>query len=56
VQYAGDPDAAAAKVRDWQAAGATHVSVNTMGAGLTTADAHVKVLSEIASAAGLATA
>jgi probable F420-dependent oxidoreductase len=56
VSYTGDTDAVVAAIEAWRAVGATHVSVNTMGAGLTTADAHVKVLSEIASAAGLATA
>jgi probable F420-dependent oxidoreductase len=54
VQYAGDPDAAAAKVREWQAAGATHVSVNTMGAGLSTVDEHLKALGGISAALRLA--
>jgi probable F420-dependent oxidoreductase len=53
VAYTGDPDAVAADIEDWRAAGATHVSVNTMSAGLPSADAHLKVLTEIASAAGL---
>jgi probable F420-dependent oxidoreductase len=55
VTYTGDPDAVVAAIGDWRAAGATHVSVNTMGAGLSSADAHLKVLGEIASAAGLPT-
>jgi probable F420-dependent oxidoreductase len=55
VTYTGDLDAAVAAIADWRAAGATHVSVNTMGAGLSSADAHLKVLSEIASAVGLPT-
>ncbi|HEY1701845.1 MAG TPA: LLM class F420-dependent oxidoreductase [Trebonia sp.] len=56
VSYTGDTDAVVAAIEAWRAVGATHVSVNTMGAGLTSADAHLKVLSEIASAAGLAAA
>jgi probable F420-dependent oxidoreductase len=34
----------------WRAAGATHVSVNTMGAGLTTVDDHLEVLALAADA------
>jgi probable F420-dependent oxidoreductase len=56
VTYTGDPDAAVAAIQDWHAAGATHVSVNTMGAGLATADEHLKVLGEIASALDLSRA
>jgi probable F420-dependent oxidoreductase len=56
VNYTGDIDAVVAAIEAWRAVGATHVSVNTMGAGLTSADAHIKVLSEIASSAGLAPA
>jgi probable F420-dependent oxidoreductase len=54
VNYKGDTGAVVAAIEAWRAVGATHVSVNTMGAGLTSADAHVKVLTDIASAAGLA--
>jgi probable F420-dependent oxidoreductase len=53
VQFAGDAEATAAKIRDWQAAGATHVSVNTMGAGLSTVDEHLKALTDTAAALGL---
>jgi probable F420-dependent oxidoreductase len=35
---------------NWQAAGATHVTVHTMGAGLPTAEAHLEVLATVAEA------
>jgi hypothetical protein len=31
-------------VEAWQALGATHLTVNTMGVGLSTADAHIALL------------
>ncbi len=37
----------------WRAAGATHVAVNTMNAGLGPVDAHLDVLTKIAAALGL---
>jgi len=37
----------------WRATGASHASVNTMGAGLTTVDDHLRVLGEIARALDL---
>ena len=40
----GDLDDLAQQAQRWRAAGATHVSINTMGAGLTTPDEHVEVL------------
>jgi probable F420-dependent oxidoreductase len=39
----------------WRDAGATHLAVNTMGAGLGPVDAHLKVLAEAAGALDLAT-
>jgi probable F420-dependent oxidoreductase len=33
---------------DWQAAGATHISLNTMGAGLTKPDQHIAAIKEFA--------
>lgn len=36
----------------WQAAGATHLSVNTMGAGLATVEEHLEVLASVAEAVG----
>jgi probable F420-dependent oxidoreductase len=46
-------DGVAADVGRWQAAGASHVSVNTMGAGLGGADGHIAALTAAASALGL---
>jgi probable F420-dependent oxidoreductase len=43
-------------LRDWQAAGVTLFSVNTMGAGLATPDAHIQALRQYAGAIGLAAA
>jgi probable F420-dependent oxidoreductase len=48
VSYRGDLDAVAEELTAWEHAGATHVSINTMGAGLATVDEHLAVLSEIA--------
>ena len=39
-----DRESAAAELRQWQDAGATHVSINTMGAGLKTVDDHLGAL------------
>jgi hypothetical protein len=37
----------------WQAAGATHVGINTMGASLGSVEAHLDVLAQVAEAVGL---
>ena len=37
----------------WRDAGATHLSVNTMGAGLGAVDGHLAVLAEVAAALGI---
>jgi probable F420-dependent oxidoreductase len=42
------------QVGRWRAAGASHVSVNTMGSGLTTVDDHLRVLGDIARALEIA--
>jgi probable F420-dependent oxidoreductase len=39
-----DRESVAAELRQWQDAGATHVSINTMGAGLKSADDHLAAL------------
>jgi hypothetical protein len=39
----------------WRDAGATHLSINTMGAGLGAVDAHLGVLAEVAGALDLVT-
>lgn len=49
----GGADAVADGVRAWREAGATHVSVNTMGAGLRTVADHVDALGRIADALSL---
>jgi hypothetical protein len=48
VSWTGDPDKAAADIAAWKAAGATHLSVNTMTAGLTTVDDHLAALERVA--------
>lgn len=47
-------DAVLQQVHRWEEVGATHVSVNTMGAGLSGVDGHQKALSVIAEGLGLA--
>jgi probable F420-dependent oxidoreductase len=50
VDWEGDPGRLAEKARAWQDAGATHLSVNTMGAGLRTVDDHLGALASAAEA------
>ncbi len=45
----GTPDDWRQAVLDWQAAGATHLAVNTMGGGLTSPDGHIAALMRFAS-------
>ncbi len=42
----GSPDELGAQARAWAAVGATHIGVNTMGAGLATLADHITVLSQ----------
>src|SRR5262245_16561423 len=42
-----------AGVERWRSAGATHISINTMGMGATGVDGHLAALAEVASALGL---
>ncbi|MBE2201942.1 MAG: LLM class F420-dependent oxidoreductase [Anaerolinea sp.] len=44
----GDPAAWAQTIADWQAAGATHMSLNTMGLGFTTPQQHLDALRHFA--------
>ena len=44
VTWRGDAGQVAEELRQWQEAGATHVSVNTMGAGLAGVDGHLSAL------------
>jgi alkanesulfonate monooxygenase SsuD/methylene tetrahydromethanopterin reductase-like flavin-dependent oxidoreductase (luciferase family) len=39
-----DPERWEALLRDWEALGATHISMNTMGRGFTTPDDHLKAI------------
>lgn len=50
VTWSGDDGAVAAELASWARAGASHLSVNTMGAGLATVDDHLEVLARIADA------
>jgi probable F420-dependent oxidoreductase len=52
VSWRGDADRLADSARRWREAGATHLSVNTMGAGLRTVDDHLAVLEAAAAAVG----
>jgi probable F420-dependent oxidoreductase len=47
---AGDAGKLAEQAQRWRAAGATHLAVNTMGAGLASVDAHLAALEGIAKA------
>jgi probable F420-dependent oxidoreductase len=44
VSWRGSPETLAEHAASWRDAGATHVSVNTMGAGLRTVDDHLRAL------------
>jgi probable F420-dependent oxidoreductase len=48
ITWTGDPDAVVAGLHAWAQAGTTHVSVNTMGAGLGSVDEHLAVLETVA--------
>ncbi len=48
VNWTGDRDKIAADIAAWKAAGAIHLSVNTMKAGLATVDDHLDVLERVA--------
>jgi probable F420-dependent oxidoreductase len=48
VSWKGDGGAVAQQIAGWSEAGATHLSINTMGAGLATVDQHLEVLAGIA--------
>ncbi|MET0451664.1 MAG: LLM class F420-dependent oxidoreductase [Mycobacterium sp.] len=50
VSWTGDVDGAAAEIAQWAGVGATHLSVNTMGAGLRTVDDHLAALGAVAEA------
>jgi probable F420-dependent oxidoreductase len=50
ISWRGDAAKLAELARQWQDAGATHLAVNTMGAGLASLDDHLAALAEAASA------
>lgn len=50
ISWPGGPEGLAEQTRQWRDAGATHLSIATMGAGLASVDAH---LAALASAAGV---
>jgi hypothetical protein len=50
---AASTDQVVEQVGRWRDAGATHLSVNTMGAGLAAVDDHLRVLAELATALAL---
>ena len=53
VSWRGDVDATVAAAERWRAAGATHLTINTMGAGLSSVDDHVAALAAVATALGV---
>jgi probable F420-dependent oxidoreductase len=53
VSWDGDPAQLADQAGRWDHADASHLSVNTMGAGLATVDAHLTALEQAAAALGL---
>jgi probable F420-dependent oxidoreductase len=50
VKWQGSADDVAAKVDKWDKVGASHISINTMGAGLKTVDDHLAALTAVADA------
>jgi probable F420-dependent oxidoreductase len=52
VTWSGDRGKAAAELAAWAQAGASHVSVNTMGSGLRSVDEHLAVLESVAADLG----
>jgi probable F420-dependent oxidoreductase len=48
VDWRGDSEATINELKAWADTGASHVTVNTMGAGLRTVDDHLAALSEVA--------
>lgn len=50
VRWAGDLDGVAGTIAAWSQAGASHLSVDTMGSGLTHVDDHLEVLARVAEA------
>jgi hypothetical protein len=55
VGWTGDAGELVASARRWRESGATHLAVNTMKAGLRSADEHIGALAAAADALGLRT-
>src|SRR4051812_23259335 len=53
ISWRGGVEDTAAAVERWRAVGATHLSINTMGAGLSSVDDHVAALASLATVLGL---
>ena len=51
ITWHGDVDEVAAALRSWADAGASHVAIDTMGAGLDTVDDHLTALTSAAEVA-----
>ncbi len=49
----GNPNTWKRTMEDWQAAGATHCTLNTMGSGLTSPDDHIRAIQKFAEEFGL---
>jgi len=49
VDWRGDRDDVIDRIESWRAAGASHLTLNTMGAGLADVDAHLEALASVAS-------
>jgi probable F420-dependent oxidoreductase len=53
LDWRGDLDELIRRVEGWREAGASHLSINTMHAGLATVDDHLEVLGRVAAGLGL---
>lgn len=53
LYYKDGPEIWLERMEAWQAAGATYITINTMGAGLETAAAHIKAIQHFAETAGI---
>jgi probable F420-dependent oxidoreductase len=53
VDWSQGKDASLREVHDWVAAGATHIAINTMAAGLRSIDEHIDAIADLAEACSL---
>jgi probable F420-dependent oxidoreductase len=53
LHYADGPDVWQERLKDWQAAGATHITINTMGAGREGPEGHIEGIRGFAEAMGI---